>query len=359
MDGQGKRSSTGRSSPGAVQHRSRFVWRALAPRSLGLPVGALCLALPLWELGRPLWVWGLLFFFVFVWPWLALALSLRYRDPVRYERRHILLDSFAGTFWMAAAGFSPLATCVTFAMLQANNVAAGGIRFVGQGWLAQLAGVTVGLLVFGAQFHSALTLKHLLFCLPMLVIHPVVIGTTLYEMAQSVARSRRKLRTLSQTDSLTGVYNRRYWSELALQEFQRCGRGGGPSCLALIDVDNFKAINDTQGHLAGDELLARLGRALRANLRETDLIGRYGGDEFCVLLPQTREHGACTALDWMRERVVRDEQGQLGLSIGLAAYQPGMGSLEDWIRCADKALYEAKSRGRNQVVAHPQVQAGV
>ena len=74
MDGQGKRSSTERSSPGAVQHRSRFVWRALAPRSLGLPVGALCLALPLWELGRPLWVWGLLFLFVFVWPWLALAL---------------------------------------------------------------------------------------------------------------------------------------------------------------------------------------------------------------------------------------------------------------------------------------------
>lgn len=342
-------SSTVPAVPSGKHGHSRFVWRALLPRALGLPVGALCLALPLWELHRPAWVWVLLALFSFVWPWVALALSRSYQDPVRNERRHILFDSFVGTFWIATAGFSPLATCVAFAMLQANNVAAGGIRFVAQGLLAQLAGVGAGILVFGFTFHSPITLQHLLLCLPMMLLHPLVIGATLYDLAQSVARSRKALRTLSQTDSLTGLYNRRHWSEQAQQEFLRCQRGGQPACLALVDLDHFKAVNDTRGHLAGDELLERLGRGLRETLRDTDLCGRYGGDEFCVLLPMTQEEGARVLLERLREKIAREE-GDVGLSIGLAVFDGRMASVEDWIRAADQALYRAKSQGRNRVV---------
>ncbi|MGP0212091.1 diguanylate cyclase [Pseudomonas sp. NCHU5232] len=322
----------------------------MLPRALGLPVGALCLSVPLWDLQRPLWVWLGLGAFTFIWPWLALALSYRYHNPVENERRHILFDSFASAFWVVAAGFSPLATSVAFAMLQANSVAAGGIRFVALGLLAQVAGLLVGLLVFGFTFVDAISLRHLLVCLPMLILHPLVIGSTLYGLAQSVANSRQALRTLSQTDSLTGVFNRRHWTELAVREFQRCKRDNSTACLALIDVDHFKSVNDTLGHVAGDELLVRLGTALRECLRETDLAGRYGGDEFCVLLPSTDGHGGYTLLERLRALVARDEAGQVQLSIGLAVYDPRLRSVEDWIRQADEALYQAKARGRNQVV---------
>lgn len=174
------------------QSRSNFARRALLPRVLGLPVGAICVSVPLWELQRPVWVWLALLLFAFVWPWLAFGLSRIYREPARMERWHILFDSFAAMFALAAAGFSPLAAAVFVAMLTANNVAAGGIRFVARALLAQLAGVLVGMLLFGATFHAPVTPLHLYACMPMLLLHPMMV-VTLYRLALSLGQSRRAM----------------------------------------------------------------------------------------------------------------------------------------------------------------------
>ncbi|WP_437882918.1 diguanylate cyclase [Pseudomonas sp. LRF_L74] len=333
-----------------IKSRSKFARRALLPRTTGLAVGALCVTVPFWELQRSSATWAGLLLFCFAWPWIAYGLSRYYHNPARMERWHILFDSFAAPVAVVGTGFSPIATAVVFSTLVANNVATGGVRFVWLGFVAQLAGTATGLLIFGLSFNPAMTLLHLYACLPMMLIQPLVIGLTLYHLALNVAQSRRALRTMSQTDSLTGLYNRHHWSELATLQMQRCKRSGEAACLALIDLDHFKAVNDSHGHLAGDALLGRLGATMRTLLRQVDLAGRYGGDEFCVVLPMTLADDARVVFERLRVQFVEQEPQQVGLSVGIAAYQPGLDSVEQWIDVADRALYQAKAQGRNQVV---------
>jgi diguanylate cyclase len=334
----------------SMKSRSDFPRRALLPRAVGLPVGALCLTVPLWELQRSVWVWSAVALFAFAWPWVAFRLSQMHKNPARAERRYVSIDSFCASLAIAAAGFSPMASAVIFAMMLMNNVATGGIRFVALAFLVQLLGAMLGILLFGAQLHTSVSPLHIYACIPMLVLHPLVVGLTLYRLALNVAKSRQELRALSQIDGLTGLCNRRHWTALADAQFMRCERGGEGACLALIDLDHFKNVNDTQGHLAGDQLLRDLGKALRVHLRQVDMPGRYGGDEFCVLLPMTDSVNAVVVLERLRHRLLNTLGSQVSLSIGVAPYDVRMQSLRDWIKAADRALYLAKEQGRNQVV---------
>jgi diguanylate cyclase len=125
----------------------------------------------------------------------------------------------------------------------------------------------------------------------------------------------------------------------------------------LIDIDHFKSINDTYGHVAGDIVLRQLSKMLKQNLRAADVAGRYGGDEFCVILPDLPLFNAAQAMEALRERfsTLGYEQNpalKVSLSIGLAAYDPAHGDATRWLNDADQALYEAKASGRNRVICN-------
>jgi diguanylate cyclase (GGDEF)-like protein len=166
-----------------------------------------------------------------------------------------------------------------------------------------------------------------------------------------------ELRRDAQTDELTGVANRRCFVGAIETEFKRAIRHGGFFSVIILDMDHFKAINDSYGHGAGDSVLTSVAMHIVSCLRQIDLMSRYGGDEFAILLPETQSDGAFEAAEKIR-KVVSDTTVKSGgnmiqvtASLGLATYVPGRST--DWVQLlneADQALYRAKAEGRNRVV---------
>lgn len=170
------------------------------------------------------------------------------------------------------------------------------------------------------------------------------------------ALTHEKVERLSIADGLTGLYNRRYISERFVDEFSKASRYQTPLSILIMDVDHFKKVNDSFGHQVGDNALVGVAQVLRQSVRETDMVGRYGGEEFVVLLPHTPMEQARIVAEKIRQAVaaapVEGMGGQaLTISIGVAGYPDiPAADMEDLVRRADAALYRAKEEGRNRVV---------
>jgi diguanylate cyclase (GGDEF)-like protein len=178
-----------------------------------------------------------------------------------------------------------------------------------------------------------------------------------------IMRLVRRLEYLSQHDALTGLLNRRAIETLMDKEVQRLHRFGDPFALLLIDVDHFKRVNDRLGHAAGDMVLSTVSAVLQAQAREVDHVSRFGGEEFCVLLPRTDAEGALQAAERFREAVLAtvvpwaDETLCVTVSVGVAATSDPTEALHSILRRADEALYRAKAEGRNRVITAEQRRA--
>lgn len=170
------------------------------------------------------------------------------------------------------------------------------------------------------------------------------------------ARLFEEIQRISTTDALTGLYNRRSFFDLAEQEFRRAFRYQRPLTVFMMDVDRLKYMNDTYGHVVGDQVLVYLANKLRWGLRTIDLIGRYGGDEFIVMMPETGLVPAQQAAERLLNDIVQDAQKAGGLpesvscSMGLASLNESCVNLEVLLQRADEVLYQAKNSGRNQVI---------
>jgi diguanylate cyclase len=151
------------------------------------------------------------------------------------------------------------------------------------------------------------------------------------------------------TDPLTGACNRRAMDEAIANQLALAGRYGSKFAVVLLDIDHFKRVNDEQGHLQGDRILQKAASAIDETVRETDILARYGGDEFLAILPQTDLAGGGVLAGRIRARI--EERLPLTASVGVAACRPG-DSAETLLARADAALYQAKSAGRNRVFCH-------
>jgi two-component system cell cycle response regulator len=178
--------------------------------------------------------------------------------------------------------------------------------------------------------------------------------------AQAIETTRadnRRLEALATTDPLTRVLNRRALLDRLTAEVDRARRFNSSLTLLLLDVDHFKSINDTAGHLAGDSVLRQLGSLLEEAVRKVDVVARYGGEEFVVILPETASDGGIIFAERLRERIENqtyeigaERPVHLTVSIGVATFpSPRVATTEDFFARADEALYRAKSGGRNQV----------
>lgn len=165
-------------------------------------------------------------------------------------------------------------------------------------------------------------------------------------------KANKKLEQLATIDSLTGLYNRLKIDEIVRYEREKQKRFGNPFCIALIDLDDFKEINDTHGHIEGDRVLQEIAKRLKESTRKTDAVGRWGGEEFLIVLAQTEFDGAM----WLAENINSifktnpiERIGVVSASIGVAQYRPGEG-LNSFFARADNYLYKAKKSGKAQVV---------
>ena len=331
-----------------------FARRIYKPRIIGTAMCCISVIAALYPLAMPGWVWALLLVHAFAWPHLAYQLATRSKFPYDAEQRNLMYDALFSGFWAATLQFTPLTTVTLLSMVAMNNVAAGGKRLLIRGAGAQLLGAGAGALLFGVQFNPSVSLVQVYACLPMLTLYPMAIGMVCYQLAIKLSEHKRALSALSRIDSLTGLLNHGSWKDLLHLKFHKCQQQQSHATIALIDIDHFKQINDTHGHIVGDAVLRQLSLELRRNLRENDLAGRYGGDEFCVILPQMSMEQAAQVMERMRETFSNYRNPQIpelrvSLSIGLADFQPVFTDAAMWLNAADRALYAAKDTGRNRV----------
>lgn len=168
-----------------------------------------------------------------------------------------------------------------------------------------------------------------------------------------LAFKNQQLEDLAVTDRLTGLFNRRRLDEVLAHECERARRSGLPLALILADVDHFKGVNDTFGHPVGDQLLIAIAGLLLRGVRKVDTVGRWGGEEFMILCPNTSLHAAGAVAENIRAAMAGHDfpiVGRKTCSFGIAEYRPGEAP-EATLGRADQALYRAKSEGRNRVVA--------
>jgi len=211
----------------------------------------------------------------------------------------------------------------------------------------------------GIEFilRGTISTQVLVFAVAMPVVIAPVFNYFFLRLVFQLEDLQAQLRELAIRDGLTGAFNRRHWMEQAELELARAKRYPHVFSILLFDLDNFKRINDTHGHLAGDLVLREVSRVCMSHSRKVDVFARYGGEEFIFLLPQSDQAHAWAFAERMRQTLAEtpftfdQTQIRVTVSIGMVTFEQGAGALDGLLMRADKALYTAKNTGKNRSVA--------
>ncbi|MEL1264010.1 diguanylate cyclase [Pseudoxanthomonas putridarboris] len=339
----------------AELNRSRYGLRMYRMRALGLGLGAICVAAVLYEHTASPALWTLLAINGLVWPHLAyLRVRLAKDEPLQAEFQNLTFDAAMGGFWIAAMQFDALPSVLLAVMLTMDKVIIGGARFGARTLAAMAATCLASSAAWGFAFEPHTSYPVVLACLPFLAIYPMAIGVATHSLSRKARQQKDLLEKMARFDAATGLMNRQQWLYAATLELKRYQRTGRPAVLVLIDIDRFKDINDGYGHTIGDGVVEDFARLMKTCLRDTDTGGRYGGDEFGIVMPDTRWEEAIVAAERLRRQVsafsFTGEGLHCTISIGLSEPHAGIASVSDWINSADGALYRAKAKGRDCIV---------
>lgn len=328
--------------------------------------------------------WGLLTLQFLVYPHLMYWRARRTHDAMRAELNSLVIDSLLFGIWAAALQFPLWITFTLFISVTISNAVFRGTRGILLSMAAIACGALLAVAIVGLRLSPHTSWPATLLCIVGLSLYLLIVANVAFSRNRKLRDARKQLRLGEQIlnaanqalqnqlteihalqaqlseqanrDPLTGLYNRRYLDTTLERELARCEREGQPLSLMLIDIDHFKRVNDTYGHQAGDEVLKKLAAMLTEQARVADVVCRYGGEEFLLLLPNMPPDIARVRAEQWRAAfaattVLFDAcQLQATLSIGIASYPSHGKSPEELIRCADRALYRAKSEGRNRVV---------
>jgi diguanylate cyclase len=320
-------------------------------RILGMGLAIPPTATVLHELNAPWPAWAWLVASSLLWPHIAYLLARRSADPHRAELRNLLLDSAIAGIWAPVMHFNLLPSVLLTTLATVDKINTGIRRLWAWSLPLMAAGILVGGLATGFAFRPDTSMAVVLACMPLLLIHTIAVSLNGYRLVRKVQHQNRRLAALNQVDALTGLHSRGHWERQALELMQRRQADSAPASLLLIDLDGFKAINDSLGHAEGDDVLRRVGEIVQRHVGNDGFAGRFGGDEFVVAIPQDAAHATRLAnrirLD-VREFPLSQEGPGCSLSVGIAEAGTAE-SLRDWVVAADAALYRAKHLGRDRV----------
>lgn len=322
-------------------------------------------------------VWGWLVLQFLVYPHLIYLWGRYAEDPTRVEMRALLLDPLLIGGWLAWLGF-PL--WISFPVAIGTLISISLYRGT-RGTLQALAALIVGAAVVMVldRPHFEPQTDGLTTALSMLALsaYLLMVAEGARQRGLKLRAAREELRSKEQAlqrqldanrvlqqqlqeqanrDPLTGLFNRRYLDATMERELARCQRESQPLSLLVMDIDHFKRINDEHGHPAGDEVLRQVAQLLAGRARNSDVVCRYGGEEYLVLLPNMTAHTALVRAEEYRSQLqamgipFEDKTLRTTLSIGMASFPKHGRTVHELIRLADAALYQAKQAGRNRVV---------
>lgn len=300
-----------------------------------------------------IWLMSLLFIVCLTWPHIAYLWAKKSNQVHKVITNSLLFDSFFYGLWVPLMSFELIPCSVFVTVLMVNNISAGGLKLFIHGLISTLLAIAFASVIINPTIQFESNIIVIFACIPMMTIYPMVFATINYKLTSLLILQRGKLIHLSRHDGLTGVFSRRYWEQRLLEEFNRCQRSGENACVMMVDLDHFKNINDTYGHLAGDDVLKEVGKLLN-QLRTSDISGRYGGEEFAVLLPNSNLEESLLVAERLRQKIEDTQFGDVNgctISIGVAPLKNSYCDAYKWLDHADQALYQAKEEGRNRVNA--------
>lgn len=323
-------------------------------RVLGMGLGGVVVAVVLWQRQASLLAWLGMVLPCFVWPHLAYQLARRSADPYRAEIHNLLADSALAAALVPLMHFSLLPSVLLCTLTLVDKITTGIRSLWARSIPAMLAGGAASTALTGVHWAPESPLPIILACLPVMALHTLSVSMVSYRLIRKVSQQNLLLDELRRVDTLTGLYGRGHWQEQAEAALRRHHTGRDAACMLMMDIDNFKQINDQHGHTVGDEVIRAVAHVVRGNVRATDCAGRYGGDEFAILLAGMETAEAVAVAERIRAQTeairLRDMPAlRMTASIGVAAAHPRHGSLRAWMDAADAALYVAKNAGRNRV----------
>lgn len=323
-------------------------------RVLGMGLGGVVVSVVLWQRQASALSWLGMVVPCFVWPHVAYQLSRRSADPYRAEIRNLLADSALAAALVPLMHFSLLPSVLLCTLTMVDKITTGIRGLWARSIPAMLAGGTASAVLTGMHWSPESPMPTILACLPVMALHTISVSMVSYRLIRKVSHQNLLLEELRRVDTLTGLYGRGHWQEQAEAALRRHHASREPACMLMMDIDSFKLINDQHGHTVGDEVIRAVAHVVRGNVRATDCAGRYGGDEFAILLAGMEAAEAVAVAERIRAQTeairLRDLPAlRMTVSIGVAAVHPRHGSLRAWMDAADAALYVAKNAGRNRV----------
>lgn len=323
-------------------------------RVLGMGLGGMVVGAVLWERQASALAWLCMVLPCFVWPHAAYLLTQRSADPYRTETRNLLIDSALAAALVPLMHFNLLPSVLLVTLTLVDKITTG-IR----GLWARALGVMLGAgvastLLTGTHWAPETSMQVMMACLPVMVLHTLSVSIVSYHLIRKATHNNLMLDELRRVDALTGLFGRGHWQEQAEAALRRHHTTDEPACMLMLDIDHFKEINDAHGHTVGDEVIRALAHVVRGNVRAGDCAGRYGGDEFAIVLPGMLAKDALAIAHRIREQTegvrLRSLPGvRITSSIGVAPADHRHSNLRAWIDAADAALYAAKNGGRNRV----------
>lgn len=337
-----------------LSNRELLPQRVYRFRMLGMGLAGLPLWYVLDEHGASPVAYAWAIFTSLLWPQLARWLAGRGPHAYQRELRNLMLDSVIAGSWIPLLHFSVLPSALLATVATADKINTG-VRNL---WWRSLPGMALAILfcgwLTGFAFEPATSVAVILACLPIMVLHTLGVSLASYRLIRKVQHQNYQLDALSRIDALTGLDNRHHWQEWARALLHLRHAEGRPATMLMVDVDSFKRINDQHGHMLGDDVLCAIAAILREGSGPHAHIGRFGGDEFALVLAGTRADAAPVA-EYIRhaaEKLVLPGAPGLrcSVSIGVAEAGDDDATLREWIESADRAMYGAKQRGRNRTV---------